>query len=294
MYFIQTKFFNRISNFAADSSIVRLVLITSLMSVISCSTNSTSTNSSVSSQDNNSSARPVEWGYSGENSPATWGQLSPLYSACSEGVSQSPIDIELRSVSLGKDLNRKYNHSSLTVAHHEHVEDILDNGHTIQVTYDEGSWITQGDKKFELKQFHFHTPSEHTFNNKYLPMEMHLVHQSLDGKYAVLSVLFEEGKHNKNFESLIQNLPSTPGESKHLEHVKINVDDLLPDSSAEVHYKGSFTTPPCTEGIEWLVMSERITISKRQIAAFAERLNANNRPIQPLNGRVVATEVIAR
>ena len=136
------------------------------------------------------SARPAHWGYSGDEAPAKWVSLSPAYSACGEGKSQSPINLVSGDFgSGGSKLNFEYKSSSLKIAHHQHVDDIIDNGHTIQVTVEEGSTVMINDKTYHLKQFHFHTPSEHTVDGKHSPMEIHLVHQADDESLAVIGVL---------------------------------------------------------------------------------------------------------
>jgi carbonic anhydrase len=166
------------------------------------------------------SARPVHWGYSGDVKPSMWASLSPVYAACGEGKTQSPINLMSDSGAGLTKLTVDFKTTSLKIAHHEHVDEILDNGHTIQVTVEEGSSFTLNDKTFDLKQFHFHTPSEHIVDGKHLPLEMHWVHQSSDGSFGVIGLLFEEGEPNENFEKIIQHLPILPGESNHFHRCK--------------------------------------------------------------------------
>lgn len=232
------------------------------------------------------------WKYTGEEGPASWGKLSAAYALCGEGKSQSPINIEGGGADGHPSWTREYATTSLTISHNEHPEEILNNGHTIQVSYDEGSKITLNGKSYALKQFHFHTPSEHTLNGKNLPMEMHLVHKSDDGSLSVLSVMFIEGKHNSSFDAIIKNLPNAPGEKKALANVIINVDQLLPKKNAAYHYVGSLTTPPCSEGVQWLVLRENVALSAAQIQEFSSRIKNNNRPTQPMNGRTVTVDKI--
>ncbi|HEX6223600.1 MAG TPA: carbonic anhydrase family protein [Chryseolinea sp.] len=237
------------------------------------------------------SARPVHWGYSGDVSPSAWASLTPVYAACS-GKSQSPIDLRTSSPEGQPNLKMDFKTTSLKIAHHEHVDDILDNGHTIQVTVEEGSTFTLNGKTFNLKQFHFHTPSEHTVDGKHLPMEMHWVHQSSDGTFGVVACLFEEGNANKNLEKIVEHLPSLPGESNHFTDVKLDLNVHMPENMSAYHYLGSFTTPPCTEDVEWLVLRNKFTASSDQLKAFASRLNNNNRPVQALNDRKVSIDKI--
>jgi carbonic anhydrase len=171
------------------------------------------------------------------------------------------------------------------------MEEIIDNGHTIQVTVDEGSTMQVGEVTYELKQFHFHTPSEHTVNGQHMPMEMHMVHQSADEKLAVVSILFEEGEElNENFELIIANLPDKKGDSKHLADERIALQPHVEKISGVYHYVGSLTTPPCSEDVQWIVVKEPVLLTKAEIEAFASRIGPNNRPVQALHDRTIGSE----
>ena len=234
-------------------------------------------------------ARPAHWGYEGEDDPSHWGSLNPAYIACDRGTTQSPIDITKTSAGSAGAWKLNYKATSLRIAHHEHVIDIVDNGHTIQVTADEGSTLQTAKNTYQLKQFHFHTPSEHTINGKHFPMEVHFVHQSADGNFAVVSAMFTEGSANDNLAKLIANFPKAKGDELHFPNTQIDLNLHLPANAAAYTYMGSFTTPPCTENVEWLVFRDPISASKAQLDAFAGRLHHNNRPLQPLNNRTVGT-----
>lgn len=234
------------------------------------------------------SARPVHWGYEGEDGPSGWAKLSPTYALCGSGSGQSPINIVASSAMGDKSWNLDYKATSLRIAHNEHMEDIVDNGHTIQVTVDQGSTFSFADKVYHLKQFHFHTPSEHTLDGKHAPMEMHMVHQSDDGSLAVIGILIQEGKNpNPNFEKIIANLPSAKGESKHVTDAKFDLEVTFPSNISAYHYMGSLTTPPCSEGVQWLVFKDPIYLSGAEIAAFSSKISPNNRPVQTLHDRKV-------
>lgn len=238
------------------------------------------------------SARPVHWGYAGEAGPANWGSLSPVYAACGNGKSQSPINLMPSKGDGANDWKMEYKTTSLRIAHHEHVDDIVDNGHTIQITVEEGSTITLNGKVFTLKQFHFHTPSEHTLDGKHYPMEVHFVHQNEDGSFAVVGVFCEEGKKNDNFAKIIEHLPNAPGENKHVADQKLDLQVHLPKDISAYHYRGSLTTPPCSENVDWLVLKAKIQMSKEQLNAFSSRLHNNNRPTQALNDRKITVDQI--
>ncbi len=239
------------------------------------------------------SVRPVHWGYSGENGPDTWANLTPVYASCGNGHSQSPIDISSAGTNATPQWAMEYNSTALQIAHHEHVEELINNGHTIQVTPKEGSRITYSGKQYNLKQFHFHTPSEHTIGGKHMPMEIHLVHQSDDKSLAVVGILVEEGAHNNNFDQLIKYLPNSPGEKKNHDTVEIDIAVHVPKQLDAYHYTGSLTTPPCTEDVQWLVLKKFGHLDKTQLEAFSSRLKNNNRPTQQLYERKIMIDEIA-
>lgn len=187
----------------------------------------------------------------------------------------------------------RYGATALKIAHHEHVTDILDNGHTLQVTVEEGSTLVTDRGTYQLKQFHFHTPSEHTVGGKSFPMEAHFVHQNAAGGFAVVSVLFSEGAANENLAKLIAHFPAAQGESRFLPEVKLDLTMHMPATNAVYCYAGSFTTPPCTDDVEWLVFRAPVAASAQQLQAFAARLNHNNRPIQSTNERPITVGTVA-
>jgi carbonic anhydrase len=123
-------------------------------------------------------------------------------------------------------------------------------------------------------------------------MEMHMVHRSAEGKLAVLGVLIDEGQENEAFEPVWANLPEKKGVETHLENVRVDVNKLLPRDRASYRYEGSLTTPPCSEGVKWVVMKQPLLLSARQVQAFRTILRGNNRPVQPLNGRAVYADKV--
>jgi carbonic anhydrase len=219
-------------------------------------------------------AKP-HWGYEGEAGPAAWGNLNPEYTLCSTGTSQSPIDITSATSQDLTDISFNYQPTNLN---------ILNNGHTIQVNYDAGSFIELDGVPYELKQFHFHTPSEHTLNGEPFAMEMHLVHQSTDGTLAVVGVMIRQGQEHPAFQPVWANLPLEEGPEQKVSQ-QLNINDLLPAERLTYRYSGSLTTPPCSEGVNWLVLTAPIEMSEAQLAAFKSIFKLNNRPIQPLNER---------
>ncbi len=225
------------------------------------------------------SAHTAHWGYEGKRGPEHWGELSEKFRACSEGKTQSPIDItKVDGVSSAK-VELHYQPTKIK---------ILNNGHSIKVTYDKGSYMIVDGKRYDLLQFHFHSPSEHTVGGKHSAMEMHLVHRSSDGGFAVIGVLIEKDGKNKAFARLWKKLPEKKGE-EYERKATVNVADLLPEDKAFYNYTGSFTTPPCTEGVKWFVLKSKVNLSGHQVKEFREIMHGDNRPVQPINGRVITS-----
>jgi carbonic anhydrase len=233
------------------------------------------------------------WHYEGDEGPERWGALSAKFASCQSGRAQSPIDIVAPTRRAASDATiQQFAPASLRIVHHEHVADAINNGHTIQVNYSEGDTLTVGGGAYQLVQYHFHAPSEHTVDGQRFPMEMHLVHRNAEGQLAVIGVLIAEGAHNPAFDPIWTNLPATKNVEHHLEHVKVDVDALLPAGRTTYRYEGSLTTPPCSEGVKWFVMTTPISFSKAQIDAFTALFHGNNRPVQPLNGRPVLSDQV--
>jgi carbonic anhydrase len=234
------------------------------------------------------------WHYEGAEGPANWGTLSPKFSACGEGTSQSPVDIaDTVAGTEPLELKTSLLPGALKIAHHEHVADGINNGHTIQINYEGGDTLTIGNDSYTLVQYHFHNQSEHTVKGRHYPMEMHLVHKAESGKLAVIGVFIEEGAHNAAFDPIWNNLPKQKGVETHYPSVNVDVDRLLPTNRASFRYDGSLTTPPCSEGVRWIVMTSPIQLSADQIKAFTAIIHDNNRPTQALNGRPVLSEAVS-
>jgi carbonic anhydrase len=233
------------------------------------------------------------WTYEEAEGPAKWSTLSGEWKVCGAGRSQSPIDIDKTAKSDLPAFKAEFKPATLKIIHHEHMADAINNGHSIQVNYTEGDTLKIGDQQFQLLQYHFHSPSEHTVAGKHFPIEMHLVHKASDGQLAVIGVFVEEGRHNAAFDPIWSNLPKTKSTEYHLENVKVDVSSLLPTKTTSYRYDGSLTTPPCSEGVKWIVMTTPIQLSTQQINTFRAIMKGNNRPIQALNGRSVVTDRVA-
>jgi len=220
----------------------------------------------------------VHWEYGGANNPTRWGEIKSEYSTCSIGENQSPIDLPLSNLN-EKSSRIKFNYQETPLV-------VLNNGHTIQIDYTPGSYVTIAGEKYELQQFHFHTPSEHTIDGKATALELHFVHKNEAGKLAVVAVLIEEGSENSAIQSIFENIPNQ-GEKKAVENMTINANLLLPESTAHYHYSGSLTTPPCSEDVNWNIMVDSIEASAAEIEQFMEFYQFNARPVQTLNNRIL-------
>jgi carbonic anhydrase len=220
---------------------------------------------------------PVHWGYEGDIGPDEWSSLSPDYVLCGEGTNQSPIDVADFTES---DL------ANITISYQPSTLNILNNGHTIQVNYDEGSYMEVDGQRYDLAQFHFHAPSEHNVDGQASDAELHMVHKSADGATAVVGLFLVQGVENASLANVFDNLPAEEGPVETID-LQVNAAEFLPMGKATFRYNGSLTTPPCTEGISWFLMNSPVEISAEQLADFTAIIDGNNRPLQPLNDRTV-------
>ena len=218
------------------------------------------------------------WGYEGKHGPAHWGDLKADYATCKLGQAQSPIDI---TGAIPADLEAiQFNYQATPLR-------LINNGHTIQANYGKGSSITINGKQYDLIQVHFHQPSEEKVDGKAYPMDAHLVHKSKDGKLAVVAVLLKEGKENLFLQTLWENTPKQQGVEVAEKNTEIHLANLLPKKRSYYAFAGSLTTPPCSEGVSWMVLDNPVQMSKEQITFFGQYYSHNARPVQPLNGRVI-------
>ncbi|MEM6399720.1 MAG: carbonic anhydrase [Cyanobacteria bacterium P01_D01_bin.116] len=216
------------------------------------------------------------WGYIGEKGPENWGNLSSDFDACQTGNNQSPLNLESAVDADLPELKINYKDSPLR---------IINNGHTIQVNYQSGSFLTLDDKRYELIQFHFHHPSEHKVEGEALPMELHLVHKGEKGNLAVIGIFLKEGKTNPTLQKVWQVMPMKKGREKTISDLNINASNLLPEDKDYYRYFGSLTTPPCSETVNWIVLKEPVEISSPQVKKFAQVFPMNARPVQLVKRR---------
>ena len=222
----------------------------------------------------------VHWSYEGEAGPQAWGQLKPAFNVCAIGKRQSPINIE-ESITLqgpAEPLVFNYQPSSGTV---------VNNGHTIQVDLYGDNSVTVRGSNFKLVQFHFHHPSEERVNYKGFSMVAHLVHKNMEGQLAVVAVLLNPGAANALIDKVWTHMPLDSGDRVRLPTGLIDMNELLPKDQRYYQFMGSLTTPPCTEGVLWMVLKQPTTVSPGQIKLFAQLFPNNARPVQAVNGRAV-------
>lgn len=223
---------------------------------------------------------PPHWTYEGEEGPEHWGELDPTYALCGTGTHQSPIDISAPS---DNDLTNIGFHYQPSEVH------IFNNGHTVQVNYDAGSFIELDAVRYDLLQFHYHAPSEHVVDGKSFAAEIHLVHKNTEGQLAVVGILLEEGNENLAFEPFINHMPVEKSEVKNA-GITTNANEFLPNIQTTFRYSGSLTTPPCSEGVNWLVMTMPVELSPGQLSKLDEVFENNNRPLQDLNDRSIVED----
>jgi carbonic anhydrase len=215
------------------------------------------------------------WSYAGEVGPQAWGGLRAEFTLCSSGQRQSPIDIR---EGIAVDLEPiRFNYQSSAFG-------VVDNGHTVQVNVAPGNFIELAGRRFELQQFHFHRPSEERIDGRQFDMVAHLVHKDSEGKLAVVAVLLDRGSVQPVVQSVWNNLPL----EKHQEtkaRVTIDLAQLLPSDRRYYTYMGSLTTPPCSEGVQWVVMRHPVAVSAEQLEIFSRMYPMNARPLQAASGR---------
>jgi carbonic anhydrase len=222
-------------------------------------------------------AHAVHWSYDGPGGPLQWGALKPEYANCAKGQRQSPIDLR---DAIRVDLE------PIAFQYRPGAFRVLDNGHTVQVNVAPGNTIEARGRRFELVQFHFHRPSEETVDGRRYDMSLHLVHRDAAGKLAVVGVLLDAGAPQPAVQQVWNNLPLERGEEVPARQ-PLDPAALLPESRGYFATMGSLTTPPCDEGVLWMVMQQPVQVSPEQIAIFSRLYPMNARPLQPGSGRLI-------
>lgn len=223
----------------------------------------------------------MQWSYEGEAAPQNWSKLSAEFSECNNGKNQSPVDIH----------NALQVHAApLSFSYMAGPESVVNNGHSVQVNVPKGNTIVVDSETFTLQQFHFHSPSENTIDGKSFPMEAHFVHSNAAGEIAVVAVMFSVGDENKELAKIWSKMPAELSKPAKITD-NVDMGKLLPAYQSHYRFSGSLTTPPCTEGVRWLVIKQPQTLSEAQLEKFQHMMHhANNRPVQDLHGRVIVAE----
>ena len=220
----------------------------------------------------------ADWGYLGDRGPQNWAALDPAYAICDSGKNQSPVNVVGMIDGILPILDPQYLAGGQIISN---------DGRSIKVIYDPGSTLVLGEEAVKLEEIRFHSPSEHTIQTFSYPLEAKFHHVDGNGRKLVMSVMFQPGEHNAELEKAWTHLPTDSGQSRVLEQ-PLDAARLLPENTDYYRYNGSLTTPPCTEGVSWLVMKFYNTASPEQIVALASALHiANNRPVQDLNARII-------
>ena len=220
----------------------------------------------------------THWTYQGKTGPDNWGKLSPEFATCASGRNQSPVNIDATTHASLKPLKSIQKFAA---------KDIANNGHSVQVNFKVGNMLVLDSGAYQMKQVHFHSPSENTIHGKIFPLEAHFVHADSKGNLTVLAVMYTEGKANLGLAKLWGQMSKEVSEPVALKN-RVTASELIPENRSYYRYSGSLTTPPCTEGVRWLVMKNPMTASKEQIKALNDVIqHDNNRPLQALNGRII-------
>lgn len=263
------------------------IIVVSTMALTACTSNykavkEQTTDTSVAvvtpNQQNNSVHHP-RWLYTGDTGPEFWGDVEGA-SACKIGKEQSPINItKVTTSSVGAPV---INYSQSTDVR------IHDNGHTIVYTpTTNNNTILLNNDSYALKQFHYHTPSEHQIGGQNYPGEIHFVHANSKGNLAVIGVMLQIGKANEVLRILLNGTELTVANDDEFTANKVDLSALAPALPTFYHYSGSLTTPPCSEQVRWYVSKQPLTLAGDQFAIMSDLYEGNNRPIQTQGSRTV-------
>lgn len=248
--------------------------------------------------DVNNSGATLSWGYKGNNGPERWAQIDTAFAQCGKGKSQSPISLGKKVNKIPGNLVIDYHPAAVAIENNGQTnlmignsQMIINDGHSMQINFPtnkNAETIKFNGVTYRLVQLHLHSPSENELHGQDFPLEIHFVHQGDDGKVAVIGVFVKGGSANATLGKIIQQFPNDKGVAHPIVGEQINPLDLLPKKRDYYSFMGSLTTPPCTEGLQWIVMSDTITASPAQILLFRKAMGGNNaRPVQPINKRVI-------
>ncbi|KAG6899077.1 hypothetical protein C0993_001107 [Termitomyces sp. T159_Od127] len=228
----------------------------------------------------NSTSSSAAFSYTGVDGPLGWTRGNDVNPTCSTGMNQSPINID-DAISVAQ--------SPVELIIPDAELNFTNNGHTLQVTT--GGTLKAGTEEYQLVQFHFHTPAEHRIDDEFFPLEMHFVFQAAGAKPTdpvklVIGVLFEVYKFSTTqlLRSLAGNLPKTPGTTVITRRLSFKRLIERIEENGLYTYQGSLTTPPCSEGITWLVSQKVLPVDVATYKAFKTIIKFNARYAQNTPG----------
>ncbi|PQQ05426.1 alpha carbonic anhydrase 7 [Prunus yedoensis var. nudiflora] len=222
-----------------------------------------------------------------EKGPARWGEIRQEWSLCNKGSMQSPIDLLDDRVEVVSDLGR------LQGSYRPRNATLKNRGHDIMLKWEaDAGFIRINGTLYQLKQCHWHSPSEHTVNDKSFDLEVHLVHQSPTGKIAVTGILYKIGEPDPFLTSMMDYLVDISGTSEKQKVVgMVDPKQIKTGSTKYYRYIGSLTIPPCTQDVIWTIIEEVRSVSSEQVkflrVAVHDESDTNARPVQPRNRRIV-------
>jgi carbonic anhydrase len=222
----------------------------------------------------------AHWSYGGKTGPRRWESLGSENALCGRGREQSPVDLGETAPGDAGRIFLRYPPVSFAAT---------DTGHTIQWDFGAGASMNVYGVDYSLLQLHFHAPAEHPTSGVRHPLELHFVHQAEDGRWAVVAVYGREGRSHPGVARLLAAISGPPGAAES----SISPEVLFPAGRAAIRYPGSLTTPPCSEGVSWIVLPEPVELAREQLDQLRRRYSGNYRPVQPLNGRRPLTGVHA-
>jgi carbonic anhydrase len=219
-----------------------------------------------------------QWSYSGQTGPSNWAGLSDAYSTCATGQHQSPVDISETKHTYLPPLSFQYRTSVLSINRE---------GVSVWIDYDSGSYLKIRGKRYRFIGFDFHTPGEHSFNGKTAEMEIHLHHLDAQGKRLIVAIPVVSGhRNNITLSRIWEHIPKY-NSLRQYRRIGINPIFLLPSDRSYALYSGSETKPPCEENVLWIVFTNPLKVSSKDISRFHSIIGNNARPVQPLNDRVI-------
>jgi carbonic anhydrase len=215
-------------------------------------------------------ALAANWGYNDKNGEQHWEALG--YQLCGTGKQQSPLNLSPQQIAPNQ----------LQLSYQDEVFNLKSktyNAFAYATKPSEDMLALLGDK-YALQSFHFHVPAEHEVNGERYDMEGHFIHEDKAGRFAVVGIFFKLGAPNVEFEKFLKALPN--------HSATFDINKFYPADKDYYSYIGSLTTPPCTEGLAWIVMHHPMEVSAEQLATFKEKVTQyNSRGVQPANGRTV-------